>query len=155
MGLSYDYPEREKACASKPLKVKLDGKHVGEIRKAKDGYQYFPKGEKKGGDIFKTVPDVQNSLLPSQPKRKDTQKPVEDNMDNETLAEDLRKARKKISKMEADGERALVLLTATADLLGLQTESKEVLNLLEMTVNYDDTDCDGHSLAEDIANLLG
>ncbi len=155
MGLSYDYPEKEKACATKPLKVKLDGKHVGEIRKAKDGYQYFPKGEKKGGDIFKTVPDVQHSLLASQPKRKDKQKPVEDNQDNETLAEDLRKARKKIDKLEASAERAETLLTATVDLLGLQTESKDVLNLLEQTVNYDDTDCDGHSLVEDITNHLG
>ncbi len=156
MGLDYLYPtDGTKSCSREPLKVKLDGKHVGEIRKVKDGYQYYPKGEKNGGAVFENVSAVQNSLLSTQPKKEDKQKPVEDNQNKDSLLEDLRKARKKIGKLEASAERAEILLTATVDLLGLQTESTDVLNLLEQTVNYDDTDCDGHSLVEDITNHLG
>jgi hypothetical protein len=155
MGLEYDYPEREKACASQPLKVKLDKKHVGEIRKVKDGYQYYPKGEKKGGEVFPKVSEVQNSLLCTQPRKKDTQKPVDDNEDSEVLVEALRKARKKIDRLEAVAGTADMLLGATVDLLDKQTDSKDVLNLLEQVVTYDDIDCDGHSLHDDIKNHLG
>lgn len=31
--------------------VKLDGKVVGKIKEVKTGWQYFPKGQKTGGDI--------------------------------------------------------------------------------------------------------
>ena len=31
--------------------VRLDGKLVGRIRKVKGGYQYFPRGYDKGGEI--------------------------------------------------------------------------------------------------------
>lgn len=156
MGLDYDYPTGGvKACAKEPLKVTLDNKHVGEIRKVKDGYQYYAKGQKAGGGVFTSVPDVQNSLRTIQPKKENKQKPVEDNQDSAVLAEDLRKARKKIDKLVEDGERATVLLNAVVDLFDIQSESKTAVNLLEEAVNYDDTECDGHSLIEDIAKLLG
>lgn len=156
MGLDYDYPTGGiKACAKEPLKVKLDNKHVGEIRKVKDGYQYYAKGQKSGGEIFNSVPDVQKSLLLTQPKKESKQKPVESGQDSEALTEDLRKARKKIDKLVEDGEQAQTLLGAAAELLAIQRESKEVVNLLEQSVNYNDTDCDGHTLLEDIINLLG
>lgn len=45
-----------------PIKVKLSGRIVGEIRTVDDAYQYFPKGQKIGGQKFKTVQEVQNSL---------------------------------------------------------------------------------------------
>ena len=60
--LKYLYQEGCKACEKKPLKVSLDGKIVGEIRKVPTGYQYFPKGQKTGGEIFTTVTKVQKSL---------------------------------------------------------------------------------------------
>ncbi len=150
MGLSYDYPEKEKACASKPLKVKLDNRHVGEIRKVKDGYQYFPKDEKTGGEVFTSVPDVQNSLLSSQPSKADRKvDSTESDSDKDEIMEQAKKGLKKLTednkKLVASMERAETLLTATVDLLGLQIESKDVLNLLEQTVAYDGTDCDGHT----------
>jgi len=56
--------------------VKLDGKVVGEIREvprfesvegreglmAKKGWQYFPKGSKTGGEVFKTKGECMYSL---------------------------------------------------------------------------------------------
>lgn len=35
--------------------VQLDGKTVGEIRKVADGFQYFPKGQTVGGQVWSTV----------------------------------------------------------------------------------------------------
>ena len=49
-----------------------------------------------------------------------------------------------------NGERSMVLLRACLDLLNKQKESYYVLNLLEQTVYYDGTDCDGYCLSEDI-----
>jgi len=46
----------------KPLPVLLDDKLVGEIRPVNGGWQYFPKGSKIGGDVFKRLPDCQRSL---------------------------------------------------------------------------------------------
>lgn len=152
MGLDYDYPEREKACASKPLKVKLDGTHVGEIRKVKDGYQYYAKGQKKGGEIYPRVSEVQNSLLCTQPTRENKKQNPKTDDTEALLAEDLKKARAKIDHLEAHAERSETLLCAAVDLLNIQKESKEAVNLLEESVNYDGTDCDGHSLIEDIVN---
>jgi len=51
-------------------------------------------------------------------------------------------------------ERAKVLLKACYDLLQKQQESHYVLNLLEETVYYDEADCDGYCLQEDIKNFL-
>ena len=46
----------------KPIKVRLNKKLVGEIRKVEDGFAYFPKGWKYPGDTFKTVLDVMASI---------------------------------------------------------------------------------------------
>ena len=54
-----------------------------------------------------------------------------------------------------DLERAKVLLKACYDLLQKQEESHFVLNLLEETVYYDESDCDGYCLKNDIEAELG
>jgi len=54
--------------------------------------------------------------------------------------------------MEQD--RATTLLMATFELLKKQKNSGYVLNLLEETVFYDEADCDGNCLMEDIAMHL-
>lgn len=51
-------------------------------------------------------------------------------------------------------DRRDVLLKAAYDLLTKQHEAGYVLNLLEETVFYDGTDCDGSCLRDDIAILL-
>ena len=60
--IEYLYKEGEKACENEPLKVRLDGVHVGEIRKVETGFQYFPKGTKWGGGVHTSVALVQQSL---------------------------------------------------------------------------------------------
>lgn len=50
--------------------------------------------------------------------------------------------------------RARELFDAVIDLLVKQRESDVVLNLLEETVHYDDAECDGYCLMEDICHLL-
>ena len=62
MTLSYLYQEGVPACSREPLKVALDGKVVGEIRKVEGGFQHFPEGQKIGGEVFETVALVQKSL---------------------------------------------------------------------------------------------
>jgi len=42
--------------------VKLDGKVVGEIRGVEGGWQYFPRGQKKGGDVFASLERLKESL---------------------------------------------------------------------------------------------
>ena len=59
-----------------------------------------------------------------------------------------------VLKMQKENERAKVLLKATLDLLQKQKESHYVLNLLENTVFYDNAECDGYCLFDDIENLL-
>lgn len=55
------------------VKVYLDGKHIGEIREVENGtfsrfelqnfgFQYFPKGQKLGGEIFNTMNDCKASI---------------------------------------------------------------------------------------------
>ena len=51
-------------------------------------------------------------------------------------------------------ERAVELLKATQDLLKKQKGSYYVLNLLEETVYYDEAECDGNCLLEDIGYLF-
>lgn len=51
-------------------------------------------------------------------------------------------------------KRAKVLLTATKELLRLCDEGPFVKNALEETVFYDDAECDGNCLMEDIDHLL-
>lgn len=61
-GIEYLYKEGEYACSKEPLKVRLDGVVCGEIRKVVDGYQYYPKDQKTGGEIFDTITAVQRDL---------------------------------------------------------------------------------------------
>jgi len=44
------------------IAVLLENKRVGEIRKVEDGFQYFPKGQRKGGEVFPTVAACKQSL---------------------------------------------------------------------------------------------
>lgn len=53
-----------------------------------------------------------------------------------------------------DTERAATLLQATYALLKQQDNSPYVLNILEQTIFYDEVDCDGYCLMEDIENFL-
>ena len=62
MGIKYLYQEGIETCSTEPLKVMLDRKVVGEIRKVDGGYQYFPNNQPYGGDIFKTIDEVQRTL---------------------------------------------------------------------------------------------
>ena len=57
-------------------------------------------------------------------------------------------------ELKAQLERAKVYLKATSDLLQKQNESHYVLNLLETTVFYDEVDCDGYCLKDDIDSFL-
>ena len=50
--------------------------------------------------------------------------------------------------------RAEELLKACIELLNKQNESPYVLNMLEETIYYDETECDGSCLLVDINNLL-
>lgn len=47
-------------------------------------------------------------------------------------------------------DRKVILLKACRDLLQKQKESSYVLDLLSETVFYDDSDCDGNCLLDDI-----
>jgi len=47
-------------------------------------------------------------------------------------------------------DRKITLLKACRDLLRKQNDSSYVLNLLSEAVFYDDVDCDGYCLLEDI-----
>jgi len=60
--IEYLYQEGIEPCSKEPLKVRCYGRICGEIRKVDGGFSYFPKGQKVGGDVFKTVSDVQKSL---------------------------------------------------------------------------------------------
>lgn len=52
-------------------------------------------------------------------------------------------------------DRRLVLLRAAYDLLKQAEEDHFVRQATEITVHYDDTECDGYCLMEDIATELG
>lgn len=51
-------------------------------------------------------------------------------------------------------ERAKVLLKAALDLLQKQKDSSYVLNLLDTTIFYDEAECDGYCLFDDIEGFL-
>jgi hypothetical protein len=65
--IEYLYQDGVEPCSKEPLKVRLDGRICGEIRKVKGGYQYFPKGSKTGGDILVSITKVQQSLSGKDP----------------------------------------------------------------------------------------
>ena len=60
--MDYLYQEGVKACSKGPLKVRIDGRICGEIRRVAGGFQYRPKGCKAGGEVLPTVEEVQQSL---------------------------------------------------------------------------------------------
>ena len=51
-------------------------------------------------------------------------------------------------------ERALLLLRVCKELLEKQNESPYVLNILEQIIFYDEAECDGQCLLEDIEDFL-
>lgn len=57
---------------------------------------------------------------------------------------------RQLAKWLRELKRADTLLKATYDLLSKQHENYYVLNLLAETVYYDDAECDGDCLMEDI-----
>ena len=54
-----------------------------------------------------------------------------------------------------DEDRLKVLLKASYELLKKQDNGGYILNLLDETVFYDGTECDGYCLMEDIAIVIG
>lgn len=44
------------------VKVYNNGKHVGDIKEVSGGFQYFPKGNKTGGEIKGSIALVQTTL---------------------------------------------------------------------------------------------
>jgi len=44
------------------ITVKLDKKIVGEIRPVTGGWQYYPKGQKTGGEVFEKLSLCKKSL---------------------------------------------------------------------------------------------
>lgn len=69
------------------------------------------------------------------------------------------KYRRKIAPQPApvltvEPDRKITLLRAAHELLKRQSETSEVLSLLSETVFYDDAECDGHCLMEDIEIVL-
>lgn len=52
-------------------------------------------------------------------------------------------------------DRKTVLLQACYDMLKKADDSHYVLNVMATTVRYDEAECDGHCLLEDIAIELG
>ena len=55
----------------------------------------------------------------------------------------------------SDPTRKDVLLRAYYDMLKKAHDSHYVLDVLSTTVYYDEADCDGHCLMDDIASELG
>lgn len=52
-------------------------------------------------------------------------------------------------------DRKVTLLKACRDLLKKQEKSPFVIDLLSETIHYDDADCDGYCLLDDIEDELG
>jgi len=44
------------------IAVLLENKRVGEIRTVEGGFQYFPKGQRKGGEVFPSLAACKQSL---------------------------------------------------------------------------------------------
>jgi hypothetical protein len=60
--IEYQYTEGKIGDRNTPIPVRLNGKRVGTIKPVEKGWQYFPLNHKQGGEIFKTIEEVQNSL---------------------------------------------------------------------------------------------
>jgi hypothetical protein len=168
MGLDYDYPDDgSKACEKKPMKVSYSGKTFGDIKKVKDGYQFTGANSNLKRGVFPSIGAVQNDLLACQPGHTPFQvkKDSPSDEDHKRLMAQLEKVEKKLqertkavdelSGMEPMLDRANVLLSAALELMGKQKDSKTVLNILEQTATYDDNECDGFCLIDDIVDHLG
>lgn len=58
-----DYEDVEsRRGSSDVMRVKLDGRTVGVIRLVEGGFTYVPKGQKKGGAVFRTVRELQRDI---------------------------------------------------------------------------------------------
>ena len=44
------------------ISVKLDKRIIGKIKQVNGGWQYFPKGSKRGGEVFSTESACKQSL---------------------------------------------------------------------------------------------
>lgn len=44
-------------------RVFLENKHVGDIIREREGWKYYPKGRKGGGDPFPTLTQCEKSLM--------------------------------------------------------------------------------------------
>lgn len=60
-----------KTESSTKTKVYLDGKRVGTIKRTDEGYTYYPKGQKTGGETFPTLSKCIKSLEMPEPIEKD------------------------------------------------------------------------------------
>lgn len=60
--IEYLYTEGKIGDRNTPIPVRLNGRRTGTIKPVEGGWQYFPLNHKKGGDIFKTIAEVQKSL---------------------------------------------------------------------------------------------
>ena len=47
---------------NKVIRVNLGGKKVGEIRSVEGGWQYYPRGQSTGGEVFPTIGRCKESL---------------------------------------------------------------------------------------------
>lgn len=45
------------------IDVRLEGKIIGEIRTLANGFQYFPKGRRTGGEVFGDLKAIKQSLI--------------------------------------------------------------------------------------------
>lgn len=154
MGLDYDYPSKGKSCLDGPLKVKYDGKPFGEIRKVKDGFQFFAKGDKTGGPICNNVSEVQNSLVALQPSKEDRKGSDEKETTEDQSVSMIKKIKRELKATNSKLEAALVLLTASFDLFEKQVGTTEPVNMLEENVTCGETEMDGHSVHADIGKYL-
>ena len=58
----YAHKPGEEPCSREPLKVRVDGPIIGEIRKVEGGYQFFPNRSSTGGKVHSSVEAVKGSL---------------------------------------------------------------------------------------------
>lgn len=60
--IEYQYTEGKIGDRNTPIPVRIDGKISGTIIPVKEGWQYLPMNSKIGGEVFKTITEVQRSL---------------------------------------------------------------------------------------------
>jgi len=60
--IEYQYTDGKIGDRNTTISVRFSGKRVGTIKPVNGGWQYFPLHSKQGGEIFKTIGEVQRSL---------------------------------------------------------------------------------------------